>query len=479
MKSIFLKGTFFLAISTVLFVVSGYAINIFLGRWLGPKEYGIYGVVIAIWTSVNLILTTGLPQAVSQNIAANKSHSESILKSALLLQTISVIFVSGVFFLLSSWISFLLKDASLTPFIQLTALIIPFNSIYSLFLGYFNGLHNFKRQSLIDSSYAVAKFVAIITLVYYFHIYGAILGFVVAAFIASIVGFHFPKASEENFAYKKLITFSIPLIGFTVFSTMHQSMDLLLVKAMLHKENLPGYYTASQSIAKIPFFILGALSGAIFPTISQSVSLGLEAHTKELIQNAMKLVLLIIAPAVAIISATSPKLLVLLYSSKYLPSASSLSILALGMGFFTIFMLLSNIINGAGKPNISLVFSVIAFITTVASCLIFIPLFGLLGAAIGTTTGSFVGVLFSSVYILKKFHTLISIKSIGSIFISAFLIYLLATNFSVRPLLLPFEYVILFFFYIIALIILKEISKKDVILLRPILPQWIVQKLQL
>lgn len=51
------------------FVASGYAIHIGLGRLLGPAEYGTYAVVISLMTMVNLILTTGIPQAVAKYVA--------------------------------------------------------------------------------------------------------------------------------------------------------------------------------------------------------------------------------------------------------------------------------------------------------------------------------------------------------------------------------------------------------------------------
>lgn len=479
MKSVFLRGTFFLSISTVIFVASGYAINLVLGRVLGPKDYGIYGVVIALWSAVNLILTTGLPQAVSQNIAGNQSKSEEILKSSLIIQTFSVIFISVIYFFSAGSISYLLHDMSLIPFIQLSALIIPFNSTYSLYLGYFNGLHNFKRQSIIDSVYAITKFISIVTLVYFFHIYGALIGFVFAACMASIVGFHYPKKSKEIFPYKKLIVFSFPLIGFTAFSTLHQSIDLLLVKSLLHIQVSPGYYTADQNIAKIPFFILGALSGAIFPTISHSVSQNLEEKTQKLIHQAIKLVLIIVTPTVLLISATSSHLLSLLYSARYAPAASSLTILSIGMGFFTIFILLSNIISGAGRPKVSLIISMIGFVVTTILCILFIPRFGLNGAALGTTIGSFIVMSVASIFVYKTFKTFINPQSIVRILGSSIIVFLLAKYISIPDIFLPVMYICMFVIYISLLFLLHEISVKEILFIRPFLPRRIINKIKL
>ena len=62
-------GTIYLMAAQAAFVASGYAIHIGLARLLGPSDYGIYAVVISLMTMVNLILTTGIPQAVSKYVA--------------------------------------------------------------------------------------------------------------------------------------------------------------------------------------------------------------------------------------------------------------------------------------------------------------------------------------------------------------------------------------------------------------------------
>jgi len=56
-------GTIYLMAAQAAFVASGYAIHIG-PHLLGPSDYGIYAVVISLITMVNLILTTGIPQAV-------------------------------------------------------------------------------------------------------------------------------------------------------------------------------------------------------------------------------------------------------------------------------------------------------------------------------------------------------------------------------------------------------------------------------
>jgi len=73
-------GTIYLMAAQAAFVASGYAIHVGLARLLGPSDYGIYAVVISLMTMVNLILTTGIPQAVSKYVAHDDGSAEEIKK---------------------------------------------------------------------------------------------------------------------------------------------------------------------------------------------------------------------------------------------------------------------------------------------------------------------------------------------------------------------------------------------------------------
>src|SRR2546430_2383989 len=112
------QGTIYLSISTVTFVVSAYLINIILGRYLGPASYGIYGVIITLMTAINLTQTSGLPLAVAKFIAEDDTNADGVLKSGLIVQIISTLGVSVIVFLLAAPLAGLLKDSSLTAYIQ-------------------------------------------------------------------------------------------------------------------------------------------------------------------------------------------------------------------------------------------------------------------------------------------------------------------------------------------------------------------------
>ena len=119
------KGTMYLGIAQLLFLISGYAIHIGLGRLLGPELYGTYPVIVYLITIVNLILTTGVPQTVSKFVSETPELSKSILKSSGKFQFVLSLTIFVSYFLLADKISLILKDSSLTPLIQVSSIMIP------------------------------------------------------------------------------------------------------------------------------------------------------------------------------------------------------------------------------------------------------------------------------------------------------------------------------------------------------------------
>jgi stage V sporulation protein B len=397
------KGTILLTLSSLIFIFSGYLVNIYIGKLLGPIGYGNYGIILSVWTVINLLLTSGLPQAVSKFVSAEKAQPTDILKSALKLQVILIVVSTTLYILSAPLIASILQDATLIPYLRLSGLIIPFYSVYSLYVGYYNGLHRFVRQSTMSITYAIAKAVGVISLSYLYGLPGALIGFIISPFIALSTGFKLPNSVEKHFAYKKLILFSLPIIAFTIFMTLLQSVGLYSAKILIKDSNAAGFYTAIQNIAIIPFYLLGSISQVMFPTISKSTQDNNKTRSKILVLKSFGLILLVLIPACAGISLFSGFLIETLFSRQYLPAAPALSALSWSYAGLTLFSFFSNILNGAGIPYKSVLASIVGVLGGIVSCLILISPFGLTGAAVSTGIGTFTSAGITGALVFNKF----------------------------------------------------------------------------
>ena len=187
------KGTFYLMISEGILFLSGYVIHFWLGRYLGPADYGTFGVVLYLMTTVNLFLTSGIPKSASKHIAEDYSKAGSVIKDANKIQLVFCALLFGLYFGLAGVIANLLNDPSLTPYIRISALAIPTYALYSIYnTGYLNGLRKFGRQAISAAGISLARIAAVFILVLVgFGVNGAIIGYAASALIGFLLAWRF------------------------------------------------------------------------------------------------------------------------------------------------------------------------------------------------------------------------------------------------------------------------------------------------
>lgn len=382
------KPAFFLISAQVILMLSGYVIHFFLGRYLGPAQYGIYGVVISLMGSVNLILTSGLPTALSKYIAENPNNASYIMRKTLRLQVIFSLAVTSIYLFSAKYMAQFLNDPNLITYIMLSSLIFPSYSLYSLYFGYYNGLHKFKKQAIIQSVYSISKAILIVLLATIMKLYGAIAGFFIAPLSALFFAPKLAEQKKEDFDHKLLIRFALPVIILSVFSALIVSIDLFMVKALLKNNILTGFYTASSTLARLPAGILSAMNIIIFPSVIKANKIKNAKKLKKTIRDFLIVSVLLIFFAAIIISTTARQLIRVFYSSKYLEASSSLVILAFAWAFYVLFDVSSNILNALGKPKIPMGIVLFTFPLAILFNYLLIPRYSLNGAAIATTISS-------------------------------------------------------------------------------------------
>lgn len=459
------KGTLYLGISQLLFLVSGYAIHIGLGRMLGPELYGMYAVVVSLITVVNLILTTGIPQTVSKFVSERPDLAESILKASGKLLLYLSLFIFVVYFISAGFVAEMLKDESLTTFIRISSFMIPFYAFLSLYGGYFNGLRDYRNQSIISIIYYISKIGLIFGFVMLgYSIFGAVFGFAISPAIGLLVAMAIagiPLKATRYGNYGRIVRFALPIIILSVALNFSTSIDLLALKAIVGNAKEVGYYSAASMISKVPLTLLGALNMALFPAISSVTYLNNTEKTREYISESFRYVVIFLVPATVFVSATSTDFVSLLYSQKYASAGEPLRILIAGILFFSIFSYLLNIVVASGKAVTAMAFSIFLLVLSATMNILMIPIYGMIGAAIAVTLASLISMSVLLGYTINKFGSVVPYTTFFKVVLSTSLTILI---FYIRVsgiLLLP-QYLIAFCLYFILLRLLGEVKERDI-----------------
>lgn len=439
----FSSALVWLTASEIIYNISGYIIHSAAGRILGPAEYGRFGLVVTLTTMIIILIGNGIPTAMSKYLSEVFENAPEkiygIKRSAMKLQIILMGSVTLAFFLLAPVFSALLRDPSLTPLFRLSSLIIPAFAAASFYFYYFTGLHFFRMQAVLKAFRALARIGFIVILAYMFGTEGAVGGYILAPLAVFVVGFacdgiltrkYFPAAHENRsdsvFSAKTILAYAGPLTLFLLFYEFILTLDLYFVKSLLQSDYLTGIYNAAITVGRIPYYLFYALAIILLPAISKTTSDNDPLATKNLVEKSLRLMTLLLFPMIALLIAYAPQILHIFYGDRYAAAAAPMSIFAIGVGFLTVFYILSFALNGADLVKIPLKLAFSGFLGMIALNFILIPRWELVGAAFATTIVSFVLMIAILIYAKMHFHAHIPAKTLFFAFASAVIIAIAA-----------------------------------------------------
>ncbi len=475
------KGVFYISVANALFFLISFATSLVLARILNVGNFGIYGVMVSLISTVNIVFINGFKQAVSKFVSEEGclSSREKVLMFGLIF--LVGLLVWAILFIGAPFVALLLNDVSLVPIIQVVSFLVITYSIHTFFMGYINGLRRFKYEAGLRVLYGVTKAGFIVGLaaltmnviyVFWGFVIASVLIVVAGALVYRRLSANNPKQRLRPCTAVKFFKFAFPLMGFVLVTNIVLSLDLLMVKALLPLEvaNVQAaYYTVASTISKLPFYAVMALTSVLLPVVSHWSHRERLDKVQLYIREANRYTIMLIALPVVAVSATAKPLVELLFKITYAPAALPLSILIFGVSFFALFSVLSSIVAGHGKPSVVAIVSFLALALDFALNLVLIPTHGLVGAAFASTISMFFALVLLSAYVLFSFKALCSVKSFVRILLAAAVAYAASLALPFTGYALVLTYIFVSLLYAAVLFFSRELGAKDFNLVREII----------
>ena len=418
-------GAILVTAASVVFVVSGYVVNVWLGRLLGPADYGRFGIVIGVITILNVIQNTSVPQAVARTVAhAPQAAGSALRRGAELQVSISILMAGGVV-LAAPLIGHVLGDAALTDVVRLAGISLAPYGVFALFLAFHNGTRNYVRQAVSSIAYAVTKAVAAVGLAHAFHLAGAVAGYALAALIGCVASWPAIRAAGVAVPYRQLVGLAVPIAAYAIASVALMSVDIFFVKAGVDDPRAAGYYAAGQSISRIPFYLMSGLAAVILPGVAAAMHRGQDAATRTA-SEAIRWSVVVVVPVIAVMAPTSDALIELLFSSEYRPGGTALAVLVPAIGALAISSILAGLLAGLGRAWPAAVMALTGVVVTLGACGVLVPLAGVEGAAMGTLAGSIVTLLGMATFLLRLMPGVAPLATIFRVTLVAVAVWLIA-----------------------------------------------------
>jgi stage V sporulation protein B len=226
---------------------------------------------------------------------------------------------------------------------------------------------------------------------------------------------------------KKLLIFSTPIIitglaELTLFQTGNFIIPLFMSFSSL------GYYNIASPIARLPLIISSSVAVALLPAASEALALKGADTVKKYVIYSYRYLLIVLLPLCAVVIIFGQSIMILLFPKAplaYSFAGTALSILVIGMAFFSIYGISASVLQAAGKPYPAMFFLAIGTVSNLILTVILVPLYGLNGAAIATMIASFMVMVLTTITTIQVTGTKLPFLKLFKIALSSFLLGLI------------------------------------------------------
>ncbi len=417
---------------------------------------------ILIWFEISL--SSAIPMAVNKFTAETPEFAAAILQKGIKIQLVLALVFMGLLVLLSPLFSKLFHDELLGGFLIIAGFDIPLYAIYFITNGSINGQRRYFKLAITLSIYAVSKFVFTIALLYSWGLKGAFIGNALASLIGLTAGLYFCRTllgKHTGFNGFKMFKFSFPVIFLAMSTHLLLNLDLFCVKLIINQSREIGLYSMAMILSRLPHLVLLALVTVLFPSLAKSLYDKNFNSNRHYIQQANRLFSLMMFPFLSILLSRAESIITLFFSTQFISAAPILRILAVAFLFYGFFSMMSYVVLANSKPYMMLSVQLVLIGIALGFNMILIPQFGLQGASFAfliTSSMAFaIGIWITS----RKFKFRFNLKSTLRIMLSSVVVFGLmefsrVLDFHIIP-----AMGLAGLIYVVILILLGEIKKKD------------------
>lgn len=344
-NSSLVKDNIILFFSTMGLNVFAFLFHFYMGRALGPSNYGVLGVLLAIalfFTIAVFTTQTSIAKFTSE-FKAKKQYDKInfLLRASLKKLTLYGLIAVLIFIAISPLLAKFLHIP--TSLLILLSPLILFINLLAINRGIMQGLQRFKKLGFNLISEGILKFFGGILLVLIgWEVYGAIVAIVLSVVIALILSFKPLKEilnnSIKKFNTKLVYKYSLPVLIMLLSLTAFYNVDILLVKHFFSNKDA-GFYSATSLIGKILFFGSLSISQVMFPKVSNLYTK--KKPHKHILYKSLFIISLFLVPGI-IIYFLFPKIVILvLYGKQFLEITPLIGWFGIIMALFSLNYLIS------------------------------------------------------------------------------------------------------------------------------------------
>jgi O-antigen/teichoic acid export membrane protein len=419
-KQTIVKNVFWLSVGQIGSRLIRAIIIIYAARVLGAAEYGIFSYVLGLATFFTIFADLGLSPLLTREIASHYEKRSTIFASAFWLKILLLAITALLVIFVAPKFSNIKEAIPLLPFV---ALLVALDNLRDFIFSYFRGIEKMELEGflvvIMNSVIALAGFI----ILSFKQTAGALLFSYIASVAAlSVAAFYFIrdllkrifKDFNKDIA-RQFIYDCWPLAFAGLFGIFMLNIDIIMLGWWRTSEEI-GYYSASQKVVQIFYTLSAIIATAVFPTLSRFVKQGILEKAKLLNEKIISLLYLLALPLSTGGVILAQPIIKLLFGKEYLPASLPFQILILTLLIQFPAPLLSNSLTAHNQQRKFAYYIGLGSLSNVVFNALFIPIWGINGAALATVIAqsAYIFPLWLKIKKINNFYTLRHLKKIGA-----------------------------------------------------------------
>lgn len=361
---------------------------IYAARILGAAEYGLFSYALGIMAVLSFLSDIGTDDILTREIAKNKDKGSNYFATVFWIRIVLVLITILV---IIAAVPYVAKDESIGSLLYLTIFLVIFNNLQSLVLSYLRGLEKMEQEALIVtilnlamalSGFFILTFKPSAQSLLIVYAFSGGMAFLVSIIVCWKI---FKRISLD---FNKTIAVQIlkncwPIVISGSLGIVTFNFDLVMLGWWRTSAEI-GLYSAGQKIIQILYTLPTILATGIFPTLSLIINNGNSSKEKLINERSITIIFLFTFPIVAGGIVLSQSILNFVYGLEYAAGANAFRILLLDLCLIFPSMIISNLVLAHNQQKKFLKYAGIASSIDIGLNIVFIPVFGIIGAAIST-----------------------------------------------------------------------------------------------
>ncbi|MDB4391181.1 lipopolysaccharide biosynthesis protein [Akkermansiaceae bacterium] len=414
-----IKGVVWVFIETFVVKFLYFGALILLARWLGPKEFGLIGM-IALFIELGKVLSDS---GMTSSLIRTEELTEEDNSTVFIINLFMSLFVYSIVYLIAPLVSVFFEQPILVQLIRVYGLVFIFIGLSAVHLAILTKEMNFSRITKISiPGIIIGVFVGLYLGYNNYSVWSIVWMYLTSEIIKTILLWILsdwrPKLVFSKAKFKYHYAFGWKLMLASSINIIFKNITNLLI-GKYHSASTLGYFERSKQLSEYPSITFTSIiSRVAYPLLCslKNDQLRLEDTYKNLIKTSY----FIIAPVMLCIASLAEPLFLLFLGGEWLPAVPIFQILCLAKMLYPVHAFNLNILQVYGRSDLFLRLELIKkliFIVSIAFAFQF-GIFGLVWCSVFTSFTSLIVNLHYSGKLLR-YPMLTQFKDIIKIFFQA------------------------------------------------------------